>query len=528
MKKVLFILMLMAISVPAKTQELKVGGVSINLNKNSTYQANTGIGHFTYNYQEKKLEFYSVTMAGQIWSSVKDLNIVFYGNNTILNVEDYALRLVADTHLTTTGTVNITSKFDSSHDTYYNAFTIIRSNIDISGGVWVFNGNIYLNKDNSTEPKLAIKDAVVNVTTNMENANGIDGISSDPSYDSYGKIGLVEVDNSTLTVETNKGNCIDAKVVLKNSVIAKPINAIQGDDGSILHGENSTGGKVLYDTKKEPITNWLIINPGTVYDLWICGVRVNSENIGNIWQLESTGTSSEKRLTYNPSMKRLDLNEATLNSEYVSYPPIYSKVDNLTIVVNGTCYIGNSQNSGWVGINSLANCTIRGGMVRPVLNVKGHNSNYGDAIKVEDESTMNIYNLTLNAQGDRYGLYGYKCTINMYNSHITLSGSSQALYVYDSKFDPNGECVISYPVNGIKRGTTIYESNGSTPAKYVELVPKPDITTGVRQVDMGSSTETDMPTHIYTTTGQLIWQGTGQPQLPSGIYIVNGVKVVIK
>ena len=116
----------------------------------------------------------------------------------------------------------------------------------------------------------------------------------------------------------------------------------------------------------------------------------------------------------------------------------------------------------------------------------------------------------------------------MYNSHITLSGSSQALYVYDSKFDPNGECVISYPVNGIKRGTTIYESNGSTPAKYVELVPKPDITTGVRQVDMGSSTETDMPTHIYTTTGQLIWQGTGQPQLPSGIYIVNGVKVVIK
>ena len=530
MKRVLFILMLMTIGLSAQAaEELKVGGVTVNLNKNSTYQSNMGIGYFTYNYQEKKLVFYSVIMVGQIWSSVKDLNIVFSGDNTIINYESEALRLVADTHLTTTGKVTITSKLDSSHDEYSNSFNIIHSKIDISGGVWNFNGRIYLKKDDSTEPKLTIKDAIVNVTMNLGNACGIDGVSSNPNNDYYGKIGLVEVDNSTLTVETNKAYCIDAMVILKNSVIAKPINAALDNDGSIYHGENHTGGKLLYDTKHDPLTNWLIINPGTAYDLWICGVRVNSENIGDIWKLESTGVSSEGRLTYNPSTKRLDLNEATLNSEYVIYPPIYSKVDNLNIVVNGTCYIGNSEESGWVGINSRANCTIRGsGFVRPVLNVNGHSSDYGNAIKVEDGSTMNIYNLTLNAQGDRYGLYGYECTINPYNSHITLGGSKQALYVYDTNFDPNGECAILYPVNGIRKGTTIYEPDGNTPAKYVELGPKPDITTGVRQMDMDSGIETDAPTRVYTTTGQLVWQGTGQPQLPSGIYIVNGTKVVIK
>ena len=47
-------------------------------------------------------------------------------------------------------------------------------------------------------------------------------------------------------------------------------------------------------------------------------------------------------------------------------------------------------------------------------------------------------------------------------------------------------------------------------------------------MDMDSGIETDAPTRVYTTTGQLVWQGTGQPQLPSGIYIVNGTKVVIK
>lgn len=144
MKKVLFILMLMTIGLSAQAaEELKVGGVTVNLNKNSTYQSNMGIGYFTYNYQEKKLVFYSVIMVGQIWSSVKDLNIVFSGDNTIINYESEALRLVADTHLTTTGKVTITSKLDSSHDEYSNSFNIIHSKIDISGGVWNFNGRIY-------------------------------------------------------------------------------------------------------------------------------------------------------------------------------------------------------------------------------------------------------------------------------------------------------------------------------------------------------------------------------------------------
>ena len=41
-------------------------------------------------------------------------------------------------------------------------------------------------------------------------------------------------------------------------------------------------------------------------------------------------------------------------------------------------------------------------------------------------------------------------------------------------------------------------------------------------------TEQATETIVYSTSGQLLWQGKGQPQLPRGIYIVNGRKVAVR
>ena len=506
MKKYLSILMLMAMCLSAQAQALSVGATDINLSKDGTYYDGTGVLTYKYYYQEKKLEFYSNTIAGKIVSSVNDLKIVFHGTNVIMAIVETSAALVlnADTHLISDGLVSIRGKLDSGDDeTNYNSVMITKSKVDISGGTWKLQGSVFLRAAGNI-PELIIKDgADVSVKSNMNNQVGI-GTSS--SY--YGESGLVTVDNSTLTVETTAtGNCSNARISLTNCVIAQPLKVVHEGNGP------------LYDTKGEHLEGWLYIKPGIAYDLWICGVQVNSENIDNIWKLEQNGTSSDRRLIYTPSSKLLELNRATLNSEYVSYPPILNKVKGLRIYYYDNCYIGTSSNSGWVGIKSYADCTIRMGGVKGVLNVKGHSSDYGNAISVLDNSTLNIEKTSLIAEGERYGLYVSGGTINVYNSYLTISGEKQAIYCTGS-FDPDNNCAIVKPVNGRKRNNTVYESDGTTIAKYVELVPMSSIITGVGQV--GEITEeTDEPLSVYTTSGQLVWQGKGSPQLPRGIYVVK-------
>ncbi|GEM_PF-6823060 len=530
MKKIITILMLMTIGLSAQAQELTVNGKDISLSKDGTYLDATGLITFRYLYQEKKLVFTNNVLT-RIVSSVEDLTIEFYGTNTIMHTgQSAAVQLNNKTKLINNGTVAIRGRLQTGDEADYRSLAIYNStHVDISGGTWNLKGEIRLQKSNSsTDPYLTIKDgAVVNVTTNLVHQTGISGFIENETNHLYGYTGVVEVDNSTLEVETDQGDCIDARVVLKNSVIAKPLKVVHGDDGSVYDGEQGIYGE-LYDTKRNRLTGSVLITPGTAYDLWIGGVRVNSENINDIYLLDSR--PNRIGLSYNPSTKSLNLYESVLNSEYLIFPPIYSKVDGLFINVAGTCNIGKSENSCWVGIYSRAKCTICGmGTVQDVLNVKGYkiNNNYGDAIHVDENTTLNIWNLTVNAQGNRYGLYGYKCTVSPYNSYITLDGDSYALSASESVFDPDGECAIVKPVGGIRRGATIYEADGVTKAKHVELVPRSSIITGLEQVE-GAADEQSEPLTVYSTSGQLLWQGKGDPQLPRGIYIVNGRKVAVR
>ena len=72
-----------------------------------------------------------------------------------------------------------------------------------------------------------------------------------------------------------------------------------------------------------------------------------------------------------------------------------------------------------------------------------------------------------------------------------------------------------------------YKANDQPVARKEVIINADNVIKVATSIEEPDAFETDAPTRVYTTTGQLVWQGTGQPQLPSGIYIVNGTKVVI-
>lgn len=468
MKKIITILMLMTIGLSAQAAEyLKIGDVSVNLNQDTT-NGTGGLtaGYYKYFYAAKKLVLYGAktsTDAGVgIDSNVEGLTILFNGDNTIYGVL-YGIALSGNTDMSiNSGTVTCSCSFNDAlyTHTYYKPQTTIRG----SGGDWYFNGTV------SFGGKLTIKNTHMNVTYNGTNSStAISGLD------------VLEVDNSTLKVNAGTSHTsVDAPVVLKGCVIAdvKTVRAKQITDGSVklpLPQYSASEPAFLYDTKGSLVTGSLTIKPGTAYGLWISGVQLNSENYGNIWQLETMGAAqSIALLSYTPTTKTLKLQAtqgimASLASQYSGFPTIHNEISGLIInSAQGNNFISAASEGGGVAIESLADCTIKG-----VLNVIG--GEYSIGIKTEN-SNMTIDNATLAViSGGDYGLYGENSKVFVNNSNLTISGSERAIYVENDGFDPDDNCFITVPEGGLNFIDGIYTRDASTgvmtPATTVSTRP---------------------------------------------------------
>lgn len=510
MKKVLLILMLMTIGLSAQAQELKVGGVSVDLTKNTNYSQNGLVtGYYNYFYTTKKLVLYSAVTLGKIESTVDGLTILFNGVNNISGgfvLEGTTLMSVNKDEDGNYGTVNVVSSIFSleSRNTI--------SDITIAYGKWIFDNTVVF-KGNMTIKGGA--DVTVNKTTTT-NSRAIwgDGTSS-----------KLTIDNSSLNINGNKScMAVDVRLILKGCVIASPVEAIRIRVGAEYVASNPA---YISDMSGYSLKGNLTIKPGTAYGLWIRGVQVNSLNYRDIWQLETTGsTSNVSKMSYNPSTKVLTLSSnSQLDSGDDSYPLIHNEISGLTINTYGTVTIGNSDDNWPLGIESYEKCTINGNGGNLIVNSSSEN---GKAISVKN-SSMTINDIALTASG-YYGLYGKGSSkIYVNNSTLDISGSEKAIYVENEGFDPDDNCFITFPINGFKYGSSVYtldeSTNGLICAKKVRTRQKTKVATSIQEPNV---VETNAPTRVYTTTGQLIWNGTGQPQLPSGIYIINGRKVVVK
>lgn len=380
-------------------------------------------------------------------------------------------------------------------------------NFVITGDGYLDVGPININSDNGLNYELKIMSgAKVYITNSTDNKSAISG----------GGGYSVVISEATLKVNVKSSVVsIDAPVVLHNSVISSPVNIVRLDDftPNSLFSVMDESRCSFYDLdRKTKHKGSLLIQPGTAYDLWVNGVQVNSLNRGNLNSALSSGSCS-----YTPSTKTLTLSNAMIsyyNRGYEEFPAIYNKINGLIINHSGTSEIGGNNR----GIRSEGNLTITGS---GHLKVTGTGTAYG-AININDY-TLTVNNMELTATGGKYAIFGSsnsdKGTVSLNDSYLHLTCNSDIDYssaVRVTSFEPN--CIITYPVNGIFRYGVIREADGTTLAKKVEIEPKKGIVT---TIDAVTPIEEVGETSIYTTSGTLVWQGAGQPQLPRGIYIMK-------
>lgn len=450
MKRVLFILMLMTIGLSAQAQVLRVGGATINLNKN-TIDARIGLdgGTYSYFYTAKKLVLNDAIIknpsAYGIHSTVDDLTIIINGENTIECEIGFYLQGNTRMAINDNGKVTVSSALYS----LYSNNETKQPNIEIDRGTWILNYAVFFGGN------LTIKGGA-NVTVNNKNEqitlNGSD-------------LSLLTIDNSSLKVNgPNASRVATMPVVLKDCVIESPLRAVRVNDtlenGVYYPVYSSSEPAYIFNTSGDYLRGSLSIKPGTAYGLWICGVQLNSLNYTYLWELEYySSMQNVAYLYYTPSTKTLlMLNTTLLNSGYDLFPPIHNEIDGLIINTSGgTHLIGYSIDNGLFGFESSANCTITGG---GLLNVSCGNT--GHAIRVEN-SNMTINNAILTASGGTYGLYGNgNSKIYVSNSTLNISGTERAIYVENNGFDPEDNCYIITPTDGFKFDNSIYSIDAST------------------------------------------------------------------
>lgn len=378
--------------------------------------------------------------------------------------------------------------------------------LTIKGNGTLNTGPIYVGPNSSLDIKGG---ATVSITNDKNTKPGINGT------------GVVLVDastsNTTLNIDVKpEAVCCSAKIELLGSVISSPSNAILANKAKVddyyIYNVNKDGkGCIIIDKDLNEIKDQLSIVKGTAYDLWVGGVRVNSANKNNL----NNGSCS-----YNTSTKTLQLNNAKIsltNDNFACYA-IDNGIDGLTIQNQGTSELS----SKYFGIYSNKTFTIKGNGHLKVTGGSKQLDNSAIYFEGTDHVFMTISDIELTATGGNYAILGNTdvntgkvSVVDVTNSTLHLYGSSKAIYV--TAFDPNGNCYITTPSGGINAITTITNASG-TPAKKVEIEPKKGIVTAIEAV---TPIEEVGETSIYTPLGILVWKGTGQPQLPSGIYMIK-------
>ena len=321
-------------------------------------------------------------------------------------------------------------------------------------------------------------------------------IECDGSFGTNNNNAEITIDNATVTA---KGNTFETmrgiqKLTLNGCAITEPEGAVYDPT---LRGV-ALNGKLVRDKvviKDESVTK---------YGLTICGEEVTSANCGNLSVIDGvSGTVS-----YDPGNKLLTLQNATIS--YDKNNAIVSYIDGLMIKVIGTSTLTAVDNA---TLSFREPLTIMGG---GVLNVKCKT----DCAIFANETNLTIDNCTVNAESGAYGIAGKngsseKFTIR--NATVTAIGKEYGsicdfaeLNLKDCNITEPSGATFSSSMHGIVLNGEIVKS---------KVVIKKDPTAIETPTANNAAVE-----GIYTLSG--VRMSGELKDLPKGVYIVNGKKVV--
>ena len=327
---------------------------------------------------------------------------------------------------------------------------------------------------------LTIKDCIVN-------AKGYWGIA--------GRDGSKEkllISNATVTAEGEKyGSICDFKeLTLEDCAITQPAGATfdESKHAIVLNGEKVKSEVKIVQTK---------------YSLWICDTQVTSDNCGDLSVIDGV----EGTVKYDPDSKMLTLEGAKLNVEG-EVDCINSEIDGLTIKVSGTNEL-NAEKSAAIAVTAPA--TITG----------------GGTLNAESEKNLAIYaretNLTIkdcivNAKGvfGIAGLNGSNEKLLISNATVTAEGGAGS--ICDFKEITLEDCAITQPVGArFDKSKHAVVLNGEIVKSEIVITRGSD---GINTPTI----DTTAKQGIYTLSGVKL--NGEMKDLPKGVYIVNGKKVV--
>ena len=262
----------------------------------------------------------------------------------------------------------------------------------------------------------------------------------------------------------------------------------------------------LFGKDNKVVTAWVTIKPVTKYDLKIAGTQVTSLNCNDLGSIDGVSGT----VKYDPGSKTLTLDNARISCD--ERVPFFSDIDGLTIKVVGT---NNLTTTTLTTISLFQPVTITGG---GVLNAKSGSNCAIYAYRTH----LTIDNCTVNAEGGDYGIAGNdgsseKLTIK--NATVTAVGTKKGSICDLAEFETIG-CEITQPT-----GAT-FDSSKHGVVLNGELVKSKVVIKKNSTAIEAPTADTAAKQGIYTIGGVKL---NGEVKdLPKGIYIVNGKKVVKK
>ena len=246
---------------------------------------------------------------------------------------------------------------------------------------------------------------------------------------------------------------------------------------------------------------------GKNYLLRICGVDVTDANKDDLSVIAGVKSGV---ISYNPSSKTLRLKDAVVVTDGSFFSNL--RVDGLTIEVEGTCRM---ETGGYNSIHITAPTTITGkpGTVAPSLAVSS--SYVGIYV---DDGACTIRDLDLTATGTRFGILGFReVSLTIENATVRATGRDGCIYYFVSV--TLKDCQVATPAGAAFDGGTL-KKDGEVVAGEALILP--DAAMGI------GTTAGDAPRRegVYTLSGVRL--AAPLDQLPRGVYVVDGRKVVKK
>ena len=364
-------------------------------------------------------------------------------------------------------------------------------------------GSLSVSSENGDAIYVYNSDMIIdNITLNAR--GGTDGLNGKGNSKIY-------VSNSTLNISgTERAIYVenDGFDPNGNCYITTPTDGFKFDN-SIYSIDASTGILKLATTVK---ARQLIR-----YPLWMNGKQITEANKNHIKSILNSN-SSEGSITFSPPNKLL-INDlkilpgGTLDDYFIS-----TTLDELILDLTGTSFMRATGKS----LTATNNVTVTG--------TGSINIDTGDDNGIQVGGTLKITgSASFTGSGKILGIGAHKLVMTP-GTQLKANAS-----------DANGRslfCDLEPELDGVALPADMYynpsmrcicyKANDQPVARKEVKINADNVIKVATSIEEADAFETDAPTRVYTTTGQLVWQGTGQPQLPSGIYIVNGTKVVIK